>query len=559
MPSEQQNKYTPTPACDDTPPGEITLLPPVKTRLLGVNAVILILFFNVSGGPLGAEQIISSVGPAVGLLGLLIFPLVWGVPSALVTAELSTAFAENGGYSIWVTSAFGRFWGVQESYWSWVSGVVDNAIYPVLVFNTAQALFNGAGLAAGASDDDDVYDPFSAWRNCDHIMSCVGAYLAKVGIMLIFAIPNLYSLKHLERGLLWGSIFLMAPFLLLSIMAIPKADVSFWVQSKSYADMDLDLFLSVLYWNFSGFDCVSTFAGEVENPGKAYPRALFLSMPLLVLTYLIPLSMASAVPSTHWENWSDGDFSLIAKEIGGSWLGMWIVVSTIIGSWGLFVSELLEDSYQLLGMAEMGLVSKVFAKRHPVHDTPWHAIVFQLLIIGVLVAFNFNAIIAIDNFFSVISSLLEFAAAVKLRHSRPDMLRPYKAPFSDVGLLVFLLMPSLLGLYIIWLQLSGGSIFSIIIIAVALAIGPMLAYCAGDLEESVNLVATNSTPGGHTPRFTGAAESVVDGDVAVPRSRPRPISSERSVRHSIDGAMEMMGGGAHTHEAGAAARFPASI
>jgi amino acid transporter len=540
MSTDSNSKYTPTPACDDTPPGQLGLLPAVKPRLLGVNAVILILFFNVSGGPLGAEQIISSVGPAAGLLGLLIFPLLWGVPSALVTAELSTAFAENGGYSIWVTAAFGRFWGVQESYWSWVSGVVDNAIYPVLVFNTAQALFNGAGLTAAGSDDDDVYDPFSAWRNCEQLMNCVGTYLAKVGIMLVFAIPNLYSLKHLERGLLWGSIFLMAPFLLMSIMAIPKMDLSIWTQSKKYADMDINLFLSVLYWNFSGFDCVSTFAGEVEDPGRAYPRALFLSMPLLVLTYLIPLSMTCAVPGTHWDQWSDGDFSQIAQEIGGTWLGLWIVISTIIGSWGLFVSELLEDSYQLLGMAEMGLVWKGFAKRHPKHDTPWNAIFFQLIIIAVLVAFNFNAIIAIDNFFSVCSSLLEFAAAVKLRHSRPNMPRPYKAPFSDTGLLVFLLMPSLVGLYIIYLQFSGGSTFSIVIVLVALAFGPVLTFFAGDLDESTNLVPTQTS--GSTPRFTGTAESVVDATPGASDARPRSVSSEMKAHRSAAVDFERHGG-----------------
>ena len=107
-------------------------------------------------------------------------------------------------------------------------------------------------------------------------------------------------------------------------------------------------------------------------------------MPLLVLTYLLPLGMACSVPGTHWQKWSDGDFSQIAKEIGGSWLGMWVVLSTIVGSWGLFVSELLEDSFQLLGMAEMGLVWKGFAKRHPKHQTPWRAIFFQLAIIAVL-------------------------------------------------------------------------------------------------------------------------------------------------------------------------------
>lgn len=41
---------------------------------------------------------------------------VWSVPEALITAELATAFPENGGYVVWVTAAFGEFWGFQVCY-----------------------------------------------------------------------------------------------------------------------------------------------------------------------------------------------------------------------------------------------------------------------------------------------------------------------------------------------------------------------------------------------------------------------------------------------------------
>eukprot|EP00966_Prymnesium_polylepis_P244202 5647378-Prymnesium_polylepis.1 len=44
------------------------------------------------------------------------FTLCYSVPQAMITAELSTAFPDNGGYSLWVQAAFGDFWGLQESY-----------------------------------------------------------------------------------------------------------------------------------------------------------------------------------------------------------------------------------------------------------------------------------------------------------------------------------------------------------------------------------------------------------------------------------------------------------
>ena len=93
---------------------------------LGVVSVLALVFFNVSGGPLGSETIISSAGPIAGLSAIGIFVAVFSLPQAMITAELSTAFPENGGYSLWVHAAFGDFWAVQESYWSWFSGVVDS-------------------------------------------------------------------------------------------------------------------------------------------------------------------------------------------------------------------------------------------------------------------------------------------------------------------------------------------------------------------------------------------------------------------------------------------------
>ncbi|KAA8545785.1 hypothetical protein F0562_020764 [Nyssa sinensis] len=83
-----------------------------KLTLLPLVALI---FYEVSGGPFGVEDSVrAGGGPLLSLLGFLIFPLFWSIPEALVTAELATSFPENGGYVIWISSAFGPFWGFQE-------------------------------------------------------------------------------------------------------------------------------------------------------------------------------------------------------------------------------------------------------------------------------------------------------------------------------------------------------------------------------------------------------------------------------------------------------------
>ena len=61
----------------------------------------------------GPQDAVTAAGPLLCIVGFIVFPLIWSVPEALMTAELATAFPENSGYVAWVTAAFGPMWGFQ--------------------------------------------------------------------------------------------------------------------------------------------------------------------------------------------------------------------------------------------------------------------------------------------------------------------------------------------------------------------------------------------------------------------------------------------------------------
>ncbi|ETL38819.1 hypothetical protein L916_09688 [Phytophthora nicotianae] len=65
-------------------------------RQLTVMGIVGLCYFSVCGGPIGSEPIISAGGPLIGLILLLVFPVILGLPIAYVTAELSTAYPEDG-------------------------------------------------------------------------------------------------------------------------------------------------------------------------------------------------------------------------------------------------------------------------------------------------------------------------------------------------------------------------------------------------------------------------------------------------------------------------------
>ena len=101
-------------------------------RTLNFASLVALTFFCVAGGAYGIEDAVGAGGPMLALLALLVVPWLWSLPMALMTAELSTAMPEDGGYVIWVQRAFGRFWGFQEGWLSWLCSFADNALYPIM-------------------------------------------------------------------------------------------------------------------------------------------------------------------------------------------------------------------------------------------------------------------------------------------------------------------------------------------------------------------------------------------------------------------------------------------
>ena len=136
-----------------------------------------------------------QVGPLPGVVGLIIMGLVWSIPCVLITSELSCAIPDNGGYSLWVSEAFGEMWGFQESYWSWISGVLDSALYPILAYKIT--------IAPYLEEHEDF-----KWYY---------AYGAKFLLTTLWTIPQLFNLKLVGNAMMVLLGVIMCPFLVLII------------------------------------------------------------------------------------------------------------------------------------------------------------------------------------------------------------------------------------------------------------------------------------------------------------------------------------------------------
>ena len=123
--------------------GKVTLWP-----------LIAAVYLMVAGGPFGLEDTVSQSGYLGAILILMVTPLLWALPAALMVAELSSTLPEDGGMYVWAKRSMGPFWGFQEAWLSLAGSIFDMAIYPTLFvsyighFNPAVTA-NGKGLWIG--------------------------------------------------------------------------------------------------------------------------------------------------------------------------------------------------------------------------------------------------------------------------------------------------------------------------------------------------------------------------------------------------------------------------
>src|SRR4029077_5081895 len=101
-------------------------------RKMTVLPMIAATYFMVAGGPYGLEEIVHKTGYGATLLILLLTPLLWSLPTALMVSELATAIPEEGGFYVWVRRGLGRFMGYQEVWLTLTGSVFEMALYPNL-------------------------------------------------------------------------------------------------------------------------------------------------------------------------------------------------------------------------------------------------------------------------------------------------------------------------------------------------------------------------------------------------------------------------------------------
>lgn len=430
--------------------------PPLK-RSLTTATLVFVMFFNVSGGAFTTESLIVSTGPGLGLLILILIPLFWSLPETLLVGELASMLPEEGGYYRWVYRAFGPFWAFQNGWWTWMYSLVDMAIYPVL-FNQYLAFF------------------------FPHLSGAV-QWLISLAVIWIATGINLRGAGNVGRTSVVTGVFILATFAAIAVAAVPRIDHVPWHPFTSPGSKGLGglgVGISIALWNYIGWDNASTVQGEVNDATKSYPRALALTLPLVCLAYLVPLT--ATLGATDWTKWKEGGWPDIAMMSGGAAgyvLAVCVALAGCLSALSLFNALLLSYSRIPFAMAADGLLPPLLS-RPDVKGTPRAAVIVSAICYSVFALLSFAHLVVADVLLYSMALFLEFGALIALRRREPDLRGSFRIPTGITGVIVLSAIPMVILVVVTWLSFRDGEygVPAVIGAAVAAGLGP-IAYKAG--------------------------------------------------------------------------------
>jgi amino acid transporter len=420
---------------------------------MGMLPLIAATYFMVSGGPYGIEDILGGAGFARAIAILLLLPLVWSLPTALMIGELASAIPAEGGFYIWVRRALGPFWGYQESWLSLSASIFDMALYPAL-FVLYLGKFSPS-LAEG-------------WKG----------YAWSLAVVALCCAWNLRGAPEVGEDSLGLGALLLLPFAIFVVLGLWRGyalhPVILW--TKPASDASLSTALLVAMWNYMGWDNASTVAQEVKEPQRTYPRAMIAATVLTAVSYILPLA-AMALAGLSAGSFATGDWTTAARALGGPVLGMAVVAGGCITGIGMFNALVMSYTRLPMAMAEDGMLPRALARRNK-RGAPWVSVLACGVAWGLAVNLPFERLISIDLVLYGSSLLLEFVALVVLRVREPALPRPFKAGnFASACLLG--VGPALLIGYALYVSRGEkviGSISALLFASLVGLAGPLLYW-----------------------------------------------------------------------------------
>lgn len=303
---------------------------------------------------------------------ILFAAVIFLIPTALASAQLASLSQEKGGIYYWTCLGLGENVGLLALWLQWVNTLVW---FPTIL-----------SFIAGSTTY--LFNPLLA-NNKFYLVSFV---------IIIFWSMTLLSLKGVHTSAKFANICVIIGTVIPMILMIGFA--LFWVVSGEPLQIHFTphhlfptlknsenwISLTAIIASFLGIELATVHINEVKNPEKTFPKALFFSVIIILLTMTLgSLSIALILPADKI-NLVDGTMQAFSKFASLYHLTAIIPAITLmilVGSLGNMVIWIISPTKGLLQAAETGYLPAYFTFKNK-HGVASRLLITQAVIVSIV-------------------------------------------------------------------------------------------------------------------------------------------------------------------------------
>lgn len=405
----------------------------MDVTLIGVGAMIGAGIFVLTGIAAGVA------GPAL----IITFALngVVALFTAMSYAELGSCYHDAGGGYLWVKEGLPKWNGFLSGWMSWFAHAVACSLYAIGFGAYFDHVLTEIGIEV----------PHWSFLSPEKLLAAV--------VAILFAYINFRGAS--ETGKI-GNIVTVTKIVILAVF------IAFGVQLIWGRGDWKDAFqpfmpngwggvfkaMGLTFIAFQGFEVISQCSEEIKNPKKNIPKAVFLSLIIVIPIYL--LVAVTALGAVQPEGMTPWDYLASHKEIalvevaktfftGG---GIMLLVGGLISTMSALNATVYSSSRVAFAMGRDRNFPTFFSRVHSKNFTPHWAILFSsFLIILMAVSLPIEDVASAADIMFLLLFLQVNLAMIRLRKKRPDLDRGFVTPLFPILSMVGIALLLFLAIY----------------------------------------------------------------------------------------------------------------
>ena len=395
------------------------------------------------------------------------------LPYGLISSELGTAFPGDGGLYDWIHTAWpDSRWGARASWYYWIN-------FPLWMASLAVMCPELLGYVFG-------WQPGPVWS--------LLIQLAFIWIVTVVAFyPVCDSIK----------ILLAVTVGVLGIVYVAKNGFVNDMTARTFLpsfDLDSLSYISVIIFNFLGFEVVCTYAGSMADPRRQIPQAIVAGGIVIAAIYLFSaFGIGAAVPTRDISVDSGliDAVSLMTGATGGVLVGI-VALLFLVTLFGNMISWSMGVNSTAAYAAERGDMPAVFARRRKDNQMPVGSALVSGIVASAVCLLGaaiqavspdsslFWSFFALNLVMLLLSYLPVFPAFLALRQRFPDAERPFRVPGGGGFLKCLAYVPmALIALSIVFTAVPLSTDRETLATILPITVGSIISVLLGELLIAV--------------------------------------------------------------------------